>query len=82
MYKEFGISEEIEILANECEKEIEEELKKVDEVQTANSIRVLNAFHNNNLSSINRSSIALFLYFSVSSRFPGHSPASPAVFTT
>lgn len=50
MYKEFGISEEIEVLANECEKEIEEELKKVDEVHTANSIKVLNAFHNNNLS--------------------------------
>ena len=50
MYKEFGISEEIESLAKECEKEVKVEFEKVDEVQTINSIKVLNAFHNNNLS--------------------------------
>ena len=33
MYKEFGISEEIEDLAKECEKEIEEEL--IDDIRNA-----------------------------------------------
>ena len=50
MYKEFGISEELEKLADECEKQIAEEFRKIEKVEIINSIKVLNAFHNNNLS--------------------------------
>ncbi len=50
MYKSFGISEEIENLANETEKEIEPIFKKIQETCGFNSLKVLKAFQNNNIS--------------------------------
>ena len=50
MYKEFGISEEVEKLAKETEKEIEPIFKKIEEVCEYNSLKVLKAFQNNNIS--------------------------------
>ena len=44
MYKEFGISEEIEKLANESEQELEEIFKKIDQNAVQNSQKVLMAF--------------------------------------
>lgn len=50
MYKSFGISEEIENLANETEKEIEPIFRKIQETCEFNSLKVLKAFQNNNIS--------------------------------
>ena len=50
MYKEFGISEEIVNLVKKCEKDIEKEFKTVDEICEYNSLKVLKAFHNHNIS--------------------------------
>ncbi len=50
MYKSFGISEEIENLANETEKEIEPIFKKIQEVCEFNSLKVLKVFQHNNIS--------------------------------
>ena len=50
MYKEFGISEKIEKLANECEEEITEILKKIDKNAMQNSQKVLMAFQKNKVS--------------------------------
>ena len=50
MYKEFGISEEIIKLTKETEKEIEPIFKKIEEVSEFNSLKVLKAFQNNNIS--------------------------------
>lgn len=44
MYESFGISKELENLANEVEEEIKSEFKKIDERCTRNSINVLKAF--------------------------------------
>ena len=50
MYKEFGISEEIEKLANETEKEIKEIIEKINQDAMYNSQKVLMAFQENNVS--------------------------------
>ena len=50
MYKEFGISEEVEKLAKETEKEIEPIFNEIEEVCEYNSLKVLKAFQNNNIS--------------------------------
>ena len=50
MYKEFGISEEVIKLSKETEKEIEPIFKKIEEVCEYNSLKVLKAFQNNNIS--------------------------------
>ena len=50
MYKEFGISEEVEKLAKETEKEIEPTFNEIEEVCEYNSLKVLKAFQNNNIS--------------------------------
>ena len=52
MYKKFGISEEIENLANEVEKEIRPVFEKIDKVCEFNSMKVLEAFQQNNISDI------------------------------
>ena len=52
MYKKFGISEEIESLANEVEKEIRPVFEKIDKVCEFNSMKVLEAFQQNNISDI------------------------------
>ena len=51
MYEEFKISKEIEELANEVEKEIKPEFEKVDKICELNSLKVLKAMQDNNLSS-------------------------------
>lgn len=50
MLKEFGISEELEKLANETEKEIQQEFKQIDECALYNSQKVLMAFQRNSVS--------------------------------
>lgn len=47
MYQELGISKEVVELVNKCEKECQEEFKKIDDICEYNSIKVLNAFHKN-----------------------------------
>lgn len=50
MYEEFKISKEIEELANEVEKEIKPEFEQVDKICELNSLKVLKAMQDNNLS--------------------------------
>ena len=50
MYKEFGISEKLEALANETENEVKEVFKQIDNNTIRNSIKVLKAFQNNQIS--------------------------------
>ena len=52
MYKEYGISEETFNLVNKCEKEVKEEFAKINEICEYNSLKVLKAFHDNNLSEV------------------------------
>ena len=41
MYKEYGIDEKIEKLAQEVQKEIREEIEKVNEICEKNSLKVM-----------------------------------------
>lgn len=50
MYKEFGISEDIENLAIQTENEVKEIFNKIDERCTRNSLKVLSAFQKNRIS--------------------------------
>ena len=50
MYQELGISEKVINLVNKCEQECQEEFNKIDERCSINSLKVLNAFHKNNVS--------------------------------
>ena len=50
MYKEFGISENLEKLSIEVEKEIKGEFEKVDRICEINSLKVLKAMQECNLS--------------------------------
>ncbi len=50
MYKEYGISDELLKLAQETENEVKEEFKKIDKVCEYNSLKVLNAFREFNIS--------------------------------
>ena len=50
MYKEFGISEELEKLSIEVEKDIKEEFNKIDKICEINSLKVLRAMQESNLS--------------------------------
>ena len=52
MYKEFGISEEIEKLANEAENALKDEFKKIDDNCTKNSLKVLSAFQKNRIAEV------------------------------
>lgn len=52
MYKEFGISEEIEKLANEAEIALQDEFRKIDENCTRNSLKVLSAFQKNRIAEV------------------------------
>lgn len=49
MYKKFGISNELIKLADETEEEIKDIFLKIDKVCEYNSLKVLNAFRNNNI---------------------------------
>ena len=50
MYKEFGISEELENLSKEVEKEIKKEFEQIDKIREINSIKVLKAMQESGLS--------------------------------
>ena len=50
MYKDFGINEKLIELANTCENELQDVYKKIDEICMYNSIKVLKAFSDNNIS--------------------------------
>lgn len=52
MYKEYGITEQTYNLVNKCEKELIEEFDKINEVCEYNSLKVLKAFRDNNLSEV------------------------------
>lgn len=49
MYREFGISEEIEKLCEKVEKEIKPEFEEIEKVCSYNSMKVLRAFQDNNI---------------------------------
>ncbi|MBR5370116.1 MAG: methionine gamma-lyase family protein [Bacilli bacterium] len=49
MYKEFGIDEKTIELINSCEEECKEEFTKIDTLSELNSLKVLNAFHKNEI---------------------------------
>ncbi|MBR3152680.1 MAG: methionine gamma-lyase family protein [Clostridia bacterium] len=50
MYKEFGIDDELLKLADETEKEVEIVFKEIEKTCEYNSLKVLNAFRENNIS--------------------------------
>lgn len=62
MYKEFGIEEEIEKLANQTDEEIEIQLKKIDKICEINSMKVLKAFQDNNISDMHFNSTTGYGY--------------------
>lgn len=62
MYKELGISEKIEKLSNEAEEEIKEQFKKIEEINTYNSLKVLKAFKDNNISEMHFNSTTGYGY--------------------
>ena len=62
MYKELGISEKIEKLSNEAEEEIKEQFKKFEEINTYNSLKVLKAFKDNNISEMHFNSTTGYGY--------------------
>ena len=62
MYKEYGIDDKIIDLAEEAEKATQEVFKKIDEVCEYNSIKVLKAFQDNNISDIHFNSTTGYGY--------------------
>ena len=56
------IDEKITKLFRECEEEVSEEFKKVDLLCDKNSLKVLNAFRNNNISEIHFNSTSGYGY--------------------
>ncbi len=62
MFKEFGISDELISLSEEVKKEIEEEVRKVDERALKNSLRVLKAFQDNKISDVHFNSTTGYGY--------------------
>ena len=52
MYKEYGIDEKIEKLAQEVQKEIKEEIEKVNEICEKNSLKVIKAFQKYKVSEV------------------------------
>ena len=52
MYEGFGISKELENLANEAENELKLEFEKIDKACTKNSLKVLKAFQENRISDV------------------------------
>lgn len=52
MYKEYGISQDTIELIKKCEQELKQEFKKIEEIEEHNSLKVLKAFHDNNLSEV------------------------------
>ena len=62
MYQEFGISKEVEDLANISEKEVEAVFKEINRTCEKNSLKVLKAFQSNNLSEIHLGSTTGYGY--------------------
>lgn len=58
----FNISEELLELSNECEKNLKEEFKKAEDICEYNSLKVLSAFKNNNVSDIHFNSTTGYGY--------------------
>ncbi len=52
MYQELNVDNETVTLIQECERELEETFKKIDEQCDRNSLRVLNAFHKHQISEV------------------------------
>ena len=50
MYEQFGISKELEELSKKVESKLVEQFKEIDRISELNSIKVLKAFQDNNLS--------------------------------
>lgn len=50
MYEQFGITKELEDLSKKVESELTEQFKEIDKISELNSIKVLKAFQDNNLS--------------------------------
>ena len=62
MYENYGISKEIELIAIEAEREIEEQFKEIEKNCINNSIKVLNAFQENNISEMHFNSTTGYGY--------------------
>ncbi len=62
------MKQELLKLANEVEEEIKEEIRKIDEDAMFNSIKVLNAFHKNNVSEMHFNSTTGYGYNDVRER--------------
>ena len=62
MYQEFGISKEVEDLANISEKEVENVFREINKTCEKNSLKVLKAFQSNNLSEIHLGSTTGYGY--------------------
>lgn len=62
MYEEFGISEDLIKLSDKVEEKISKEIKKVNEDCTYNSLKVLKAFHNNNITDVHFNSTTGYGY--------------------
>jgi len=62
MYKEFGIDEKTENLAKQAEVEIKEQLDKIDRICEINSLKVLKAFQDNNISDMHFNSTTGYGY--------------------
>ena len=52
MYEQFGINKELEDLSIKVEESLKEEFSKIDKICELNSMKVLNAFQKNNLSTM------------------------------
>lgn len=66
MYKEFGISEELENLSTKVEKDVENIFRKIDEVCTKNSLKVLKTFQDNRISDVHFGSATGYGYNDIS----------------
>ena len=62
IYKRFGIDSELLDLVRKVEKEIEPVLKKIEEICEYNSLKVLKAFQNNNISDMHFNSTTGYGY--------------------
>ncbi len=62
MYKEFGISDELLELANNTQKDIKEIFDQIDKICEYNSLKVLNAFKENNISDMHFNSTTGYGY--------------------
>ena len=62
MYESFGISEKIERLSEEVEEEIKDVFKTIEQNCIKNSIKVLKAFQNNNISDMHFNSTTGYGY--------------------